>query len=186
VPVNLNTAKAKAHLIRQILIEADRENIPISAVEHQMLEFSETENTPPNWQQLNAELDRDYDLDAYEEKIASLIRNRHADLKAIDSPELAQWYEAVAALAEEDHYLQVMLDRAEHPGHRIQTSTGRPPHDRLKLVSTAAAIVIAAMIAMYSGILDGCRPREPATPRPAASPAPATKPPVVSAPVRVQ
>lgn len=180
MPANLDISEAKAYLIRQILIQADRENIPLSAVERQMLEFSETDPPPPNWQQLNAEFDRDYDQDVYEEKVASLIRNRLAGLKAINSPELDQWREAVAALAEEDHYLQVMIDRAEHPGHRVQTSTGRPPHDRLKLVATAAAIVIVAMIAMYSGLFDGCQQREQATPRPAASPAPTTKPPVAS------
>jgi hypothetical protein len=183
---SVTPTEAKASLIHQILIQADRENIPLSAVEREMLEFSEAENTPPNWQQLNAEFDRDYDQDIYEEKMASLICNRLADLKSIDSLELDQWHKAVAALAEEDHYLQVMIARAEHPGHRIQINTSRPPHDRLKLVATAAAFVIAVMIAIFSGIFDGCRPREQATPRPAASPASTTKPPVVSAPVRVQ
>ena len=182
----MTPTEAKASLIHQILIQADRENIPLSAVEREMLEFSETENTPPNWRRLNAEFDCDYDQDAYEEKIASLIRNRLAGLKSIDSPELDQWHKAVAALAEEDHYLQVMIDRAEHPSHRIQTGTGRPPHDRLKLVATAAAFVIAVMITMFSGIFDGCRPFEQMPPRHAASPAPAAKPPVVSPPVRVQ
>ena len=182
----MQSTEAKAHLIRQILIQADRENIALSTVERQMLEFSETENTPPNWQQLNAEFDRDYDQDAYEEKIASLIRNRLAGLRAIDSPELNQWHEAVAALAEEDHYLQTMIGRAEHPSHRILTSTSRPPYDRLKLVATAAVFVIAMMIAMFSGIFDGCRPSEQAVPRPAISPAPATKQPEASAPVRIQ
>ena len=151
-----------------------------------MLKFSETENTPPNWQQLNAEFDRDYDQDVYEEKIVSLIRNRLAGLKTIDSPELDQWYEAVVVLAEGDHYLQVMLDRAEHPDHRLPTSIGRPSHDRLKLVATAAVFVIAAMIAIFSGIFDGCHPSEQMPPRPTASSTPTTKPPVVSAPVRIQ
>lgn len=57
----MQPTEAKAHLIRQILIEAGRENIPLTAIERQMLEFSETENTPPNWQQLNAEFDRGYE-----------------------------------------------------------------------------------------------------------------------------
>ncbi len=186
MPFNLNTAEAKAHLIRQILIQADRENIPLSAVERQMLEFSEAENIPPHWRQLNAEFDRDYDQDIYEEKIAGLIRNRLPDLKAIDSPELAQWYEAVVVLAEEDHYLQVMIDRAEHPSHRIQTSTGRPSYDRLKLVATAAVFIIAAMIAIFSGIFDGCHPSEQMPPRPTASSTPTSKAPAVSPPVRIQ
>ena len=149
----MQSTEAKAHLIRQILIQADRENIALSTVERQMLEFSEAENAPPNWQELNAEFDRDYDQDEYEEKIASLIRNHLAGLKAINSPELVQWHQAVGALAEEDHYLQVMLDRAEHPSHRLPTRFARPPHDRLKLVATATVIVIALMIAMLLGFL---------------------------------
>jgi hypothetical protein len=145
-------SEAKAFLISQILIEADRENISLDDIERQMLEFSEAENTPPNWQELNAEFDRDYDQDKYEEKIASLIRNRLVGLKATISPELAsleldQWHEAIAALAEENHYLQIMIDIAEHPSHRRLGRTDRPPHDRLMLIATAAAIVIAFMIA---------------------------------------
>ena len=183
---SVTARKAKDWLIDRILIEADREGISLSAVERQMLEFSETENTPPNWQQLNAEFDRDYDQEAYEEKIACLIRHRIAGLRAVRGPELDQWHEAVAAITDGDHYIQVMLDRAEHPGSRIQGSTRRPPYDRLKLVATAAAIVIVLMVAMFSGAFDGCRQSEQMPPRRAATPASATKVPVVSVFARIQ
>jgi hypothetical protein len=144
----VQSREGKSYLIRQILIEADRENIHLDTIEREMLEFSEAENTPPNWVELNAEFDRDYNQAEYEEKIASLIRNRIAGLKAIHSTDLDQWHDAVVALAGEDHYLLVMIGMAQSRIRRSRSHTGRPPHDRLKLILTAAGIVIALLIGM--------------------------------------
>ena len=134
------TRSAKEFLIGQILIEADRENVPLSGLERQMLEFSESEKTPSNIAEFNAEFEREYDSVEYEEKIASLIRNRIANLRAIHSPELDQWNEAVSTLAGEDHYLLVMIEMGQSRFHS-PVHSGRPPHDRLVLFLTAAGIV---------------------------------------------
>jgi hypothetical protein len=139
------TRLAKEFLIGQILFEADRENVPLSELERRMLEFSEVEKTPPNFAELNAEFESECDSAAYEEKIASLIRNRVAGLRSINNPDLGQWNEAVTTLAEEDHYLLVLIDMAKSSSRR-RTSNGRPPYDRLKLIATAAAIIIGLMI----------------------------------------
>jgi hypothetical protein len=144
-------AEAKTWLIEQILIEADRESMHLDELERQMLAFSETTRTPPNFAELNAAFEIDHDNVEYEDKIAGLARNRLQGLGAIDSTDVARWREAVALLSEEDHYLLVMINMAdrEPPSLRIDDSlSARPPHDRLKLILTAAAIVIAMLIAL--------------------------------------
>ena len=140
--------EAKAYLIDQILIEADREKIHLSEVERKMLEFSEAESTPPNFEELNTEFEREYDSDEYEAKIAGLIRNRVAGLRAIHSPDADRWDDAVATLAEEDHYLLVMIRMAESRFPRRRYSTGRPPYDRLKLFATAVLAIAIGMALM--------------------------------------
>jgi hypothetical protein len=149
------TRSAKKFLIGQILIEADREDVPLSELERRMLEFSEVEKTPQDFAELNAEFESEHDSDEYEEKIASLIRNRFDGLTAIQSLELDRWNEAVSTLASEDHYLLVMIDKAQpRPLRKLLANIGialpeskRPSHDRLKLFITAI-IVIVLMLAL--------------------------------------
>jgi len=150
------TRSAKKFLIRQILIEADREKVPLSELERSMLEFSEAEKTPRNFAKINAEFENEYDTDEYEEKIASLIRNRVAGLHAIDGPELDQWNDAVITLSDEDHYLLIMIGQAQPtlPGN-ILAKIGvappgrkRPPFDRLRLFLTAIVVVVLGFALM--------------------------------------
>jgi hypothetical protein len=148
----MHPTEAKAWLIDQILIEADRENIPLDTIERQMLEFAETLKTPSNWVELNATFDRDYNQGEYEAKIANIIRNRLAGLRAIDSPDLDTWREAVSALAGEDHYLLVLIGVANSKIRRVNPRTGRPPYDRLKLILTAAGLV--AIVGMLKFFLE--------------------------------
>jgi hypothetical protein len=150
------TRSAKKFLIGQIMIEAANENVPLSELEHRMLEFSEAEKTPRNFAELNAEFENEYDTAEYEEKIASLIRNRVAGLHAIDSPELDQWNDAVITLSEEDHYLLVMIGQAQpRLTGKLLTKIGvapperkRPPFDRLKLFLTAIVVVVLGFALM--------------------------------------
>jgi hypothetical protein len=132
---------AKAYLIQQILAEADREGIHLSEIEQKMLEYSETENTPPGLDEVNAEFDRDYDQSEYEARIASLVRNLLARLRAEDSPEPDRWSQAVQTLGNQDHYLLVMINMA--PGNG---TSGRPAYDFPKLCLTAAVIVAVGMV----------------------------------------
>jgi hypothetical protein len=139
----VHSREAKAYLIRQILAEADRENIPLSEIERKMLEYSETENTPPDLEEVNAEFDRDYDQSEYEQKIGSLVRNLLARLKSESGAELDRWNQALLTLSSEDHYLLVLINMPS--GTR---ASGRPPYDFLKLCLTAAVIVAIGMILM--------------------------------------
>jgi hypothetical protein len=142
--VQPSTRQAKDFLIDQILLEADREGVYLSTVERGMLEYSETENTPPNLGELNAEFDRDYDQREYEEKIASLIRNLLTN--AGSKTELGRWERAVHALSNEDHYLLVMIAAT-----RSLRKSGRPRYDHVKLIATAViAIAFALMFFLQS------------------------------------
>lgn len=157
----LTSREAKAYLIRQILAEADRENIHLSEIERQMLEYSETENTPPDLEEMNAEFDRDYDQSEYEAKITSLIRNRLAGLKAIHTHDLQQWHEAVSILAGEDHYLLVMIDLADTRPMVRTLGTQSRLLDRVKLVATAVVVIAVGMAIMVLLNLLGFHPGGP-------------------------
>jgi len=124
---NLTTAReAKEFLIAQILAEADRQGAPLDDVERRMLYFTETAWMPDDTWEASEKFDLDYNQDAYEKKIANLIR----DARQRDAANEQQWAEAISALALEDHYLSVMI-----------CARTRPPYDFLKLVLTALLIV---------------------------------------------
>ena len=137
--------EAKVWLIDQILLEADRENVVLDEFEKRMLEFSETNKTPSDFAELNTAFAVDHEDVEYEEKIADLVRNRLHDLCAINSPDIERWQKAVAMLSEDDHYLSVMINMAER---KRSTISRRRPHDRLKLILTAAAIAILVFVAI--------------------------------------
>ena len=135
------TSDAKAYLIHQILAEADREGIGLSEIERKMLDYSETEITPPDLERVNAEFDRDYDQSQYEAKIANLVRNLLTHLRTEDRAGLERWNQAVQALSGEDHYLLVFIDMTADT-----RASGRPAYDFLKLCLTAAALIAIGMV----------------------------------------
>jgi len=101
---------AKEHLIRRILVQAERDDIPLSEVERNMLHFYETDWTLPNMMAVSQEFDRMYSQGEYERKIGQLIR------RIYDQPDENrdghQWKEAVQRLRGVDHYLLVLIDGA--------------------------------------------------------------------------
>jgi hypothetical protein len=106
-----------------------------------MLEYSETAKTPPDLVELNEAFDREHDQGEYEQKIAGLIRRLLTRLRVEDTAILDRWYEAVAAIGNEDHYLMVMIHQAHAaPQRRHQ------PMDRVKLILAAAGIVLFAAL----------------------------------------
>lgn len=145
--------EAKALLIRLIVDQAAREGAPLDPLEQRMLAFSEQTQSPAEVAELNEAFEQDHDDIEYEAKIAALIRRLLARLRSEDNPDLAHWNDAVAALSEEDHYILVLIALANH---RFKPAgKGRPPYDALKLLATAAAIVIimtivALTIAVFS------------------------------------
>jgi aromatic ring-opening dioxygenase catalytic subunit (LigB family) len=108
----MESAGAKNFLISCVIEEAAREQVGLSNVEKKMLSFTESGATLPRLMDVNAEFERDYDADEYENKIARLLKAaREHDRK--ESPEREQqWEDALLALQHEDHYILVMVDQA--------------------------------------------------------------------------
>jgi hypothetical protein len=70
---------AKEFLVNRITTEAQREGVPLSETEREMLYFSETAWTLPDIADVNEAFDRDYDQARFEEKIGTLVRNSCAE-----------------------------------------------------------------------------------------------------------
>lgn len=144
--------EAKEYLVGRIVAEAERENVPLSEIERKMVYFSETDGAPPGMLEVNAEFERDYDHNEYEQKIAALVRN----LVASASPdEQNSWHEAVLKLSEGDHYLLMMIDAGMEqrltsglPGWLVpwlpilNNEAPRKSGDRARLVIAALIIVL--------------------------------------------
>jgi len=81
------------------------------------------------------QFDRDYDQERYEKKIARLIKQADIRFRTENPEERNSWRAATRLVSETDHYLGVMIVRANV----------RPPWDFLKLVTTAIAIVCALL-----------------------------------------
>jgi len=108
----LDSRTAKEFLISRIVAEAERENVPLSQLEHKMLYFSETGWTLPDMMAVNEQFEKECNTATYEKKIARLIRNETRRLRKENPHELARWMHAIHRLRKEDHYILVMFDRA--------------------------------------------------------------------------
>jgi hypothetical protein len=138
----LSVREAKDFLVSRIVIEAKRQNVPLSEIERKMLYFSETAWAPPGMLEVNAEFERDCDEDEYERKIARLARSIETQLKDGDEEESDRWYAAIEKLSEGDHYLVVMLN----PSPATVSQSARPPGDLLKLWLTGFGIAIGFFV----------------------------------------
>jgi hypothetical protein len=129
--------EAKEYLIRRILAQADRDDIPLSEVERNMLYFSETDWTLPNMMAISQEFDQTYNQDEYERKIGQLIR------RIYDQPDNNRdddrWKEAVQSLRDEDHYLLVLIDGASSRSARVSR------WETVRLI-LAGAVVVAVFL----------------------------------------
>jgi hypothetical protein len=139
--------EAKDFLAKRIASEAVRQSVPLSEVERKMLYWSETDWTLPNMKEVGEAFDRDYDQGEYEQKIAGLIANITAERHHRNQEEEEKWDAAADKLSEGDHYLSVLIGNVHESGGdflpSLRGSTVRPRHDRLKLWTTAFAIVFA-------------------------------------------
>ena len=73
----MDSAAAKQFLdFRKVIDEAAFENVPLSDIEKTMLQFSEAHPSLPDLYAVNAEFERDYDADEYENKITGLLKRR--------------------------------------------------------------------------------------------------------------
>ena len=101
--------KAKDFLIDRILDQARRENVPLTDVEIQILGFTEHFASAGN-KEVATVLGHDFDDEAYESKIAQLLKNVYErDLESGFKPD---WDRHLDDIADEDMYLLVMLEKA--------------------------------------------------------------------------
>ena len=106
------TREAKEFLIERIVEQAQRDSIDLSEIECKMLYFSEVDETLPDMMEISAAFDLEYDQAAYEEKMASIIRNFVTWAKLHDTAALAQWKAAIKKLKSEDQYILVLTGLA--------------------------------------------------------------------------
>lgn len=113
--IQFGTIKAaKDYLVQRIVAEAERQGVPLSKLEREMLYFTEDGGISKHMQEVNEEFEREYDDREYEDKIAGLVRS----IQSLNTPEEQQkWDEAVLKLCEGDHYLLVLIDGAAPPQH---------------------------------------------------------------------
>jgi hypothetical protein len=144
---------AKNYLADRIAEEALREGVPLTETERKMLYFSETGWTLPDMQEISADFDRDYDQNAYEQKIGGLIHAITEQGQSQSRANAEDWDGAVEKLAEGDHYLSVLVsvvpDKEAGLHGFLPTSdrsSVRPPHDRLKLWISAIVLVIGPIL----------------------------------------
>jgi hypothetical protein len=153
IPLNSNTIQqvmkefhsgreAKEFLISRIVLEAQRENIPLSEVERKMLYFTESGWTLPDMTAVSEDFDRDYSQNKYEKKIAKLIRKAAKHDYKESRENYDAWWSAIRFLKREDHYISVM----------IRIAGLRPAGDQLRLFGTALAVVICFMLVLFLSI----------------------------------
>jgi hypothetical protein len=102
---------AKTFIAERIAAQAEREGVALDELERKSLYFSETDEAPPDALDVASEFDEKHDAAEYEAKIAGLAKRAYrADG---DDPQLHQrWLDAIARIADEDHYILVMLGHA--------------------------------------------------------------------------
>jgi hypothetical protein len=107
--MNPTATKAKEFVIGRIVNEAGKSDMPLTDVELSMLGFSEA-SAGPQELEAAAKFEQDYDEEQYETKMAKLVQSAfQRDKKAGKGP---LWDHLVDALAEEDMYVSVILDKA--------------------------------------------------------------------------
>jgi hypothetical protein len=144
----LSIRAAKELLVRRIVEQAQIDGVDLSEVERKMLYFTESGQSLPEMAEVSAIFDRDFDQAEYEAKITSLVRNILSDKSPENEEKLVAWRDAVLLLSNEDHYLLVLISDIKDSNSFItfERPAVRPPHDRLKLFVTAAALVFLMMV----------------------------------------
>ena len=126
-------------IVSQIDAEAARRHVTLSDVEREMLRFREAPGLAASTIAAAETFERDYDADAYEQKIAGLL---HSAYKRSTPTERPLWADAIERIMQGDWYLGVMLNQA---------GVYRPPGDRLRLWLTGCVAVGAALL--IAGVL---------------------------------
>jgi hypothetical protein len=113
-PLSHPAESAKQFLISKVLRQAVSEGVMLSDIEKQMLDFSEGAASAAGIEAV-ANFDSEYDSDAYEAKIARLLRRAYQHDAKLGQTH--QWQDALNALRSEDWYILVMLQQAGIKGN---------------------------------------------------------------------
>ena len=119
----MNATSAKQFLISKVTQEAESSHVHLSEVERKMLYFTEAHPTLPDILEVNAEFERNYDSEEYEDRIARLLKNARVRDNQLSPTHEQEWKEALDALKKEDHYILVMAAQAfsnSGAGHRFR------------------------------------------------------------------
>jgi len=151
-----NEREAKQFAVKLIRSEAERQGILLSELERKMLYFSETGWTLPDMTEVAQTFENECNSTEFEKKIRTLTERLRKRLESEDRQTLKAWSDALRKLSEGDHYLLVLTEASAW--------SRRPPHDILKLLITALAVVLigGAFLAFFSEYSGGWLPREKA------------------------
>jgi hypothetical protein len=105
-------AEAKHFFVEKVIQRARNEGVSLSKAERWMLLFSESDSEFHVDPRLVDELASEMSDEAYETKIAGLLKRSYAADIAADAAARAVWQQAHSVLAHGDHYIQIMIDRA--------------------------------------------------------------------------
>jgi hypothetical protein len=106
---SLRAEPAKEFLIAKVLRQAGEEGILLSELERRMLSFSEGTASADDLEAAG-QFGNEYDSDAYEAKIARLLRRAYERDAKLGKKR--QWHDAIKALRSEDWYILAMLQQA--------------------------------------------------------------------------
>ncbi|MGP0076579.1 MAG: hypothetical protein ACLPWF_32085 [Bryobacteraceae bacterium] len=120
---------AKEFIVSRIVVEAQRQNVPLSEVERKMLYFSETAWTLPDIAAVSGTFDRKCDQKEY----VNLVRDFCVYARADARSDFDAWNEAVRTLSHEDHYVRSLIG--------VATPPVRPRGDLVRLLVIASTIV---------------------------------------------
>ena len=135
--------EAKIFLASRITEEAELQGLPLSDIERKMLYYAESGWTPADMTEVNDTVARDLDRKDYEKRMASLIRNVRARLRAESGDEYETWNRAIQILKQtreerkESHYILTLIAGAQPKGE-----IGR-------LVLTALVVIGVLILAIY-------------------------------------
>jgi hypothetical protein len=107
--MNSSVEHAKHFIVERILDKAKLEGVPLSDGEVRMLDFAEASASAQDLETAAA-FERESDAEQYETRIAALLRTVYE--RDIERSAKEEWDRSLDALAEEDMYLLVLLERA--------------------------------------------------------------------------
>ncbi len=146
----MDSGSAKQFLISRVVEEAKSAGVPLSEIEMKMLYFSEVHPSLPDISEVNAEFEKSYDADEYENKITALLKNARDRDKRQSDMQGQQWRDAIDALKHEDHYLLVMADRAFPKDRKAILPTHRVRDYVIYIAVGLTVVFIAILAAIWS------------------------------------